>query len=1791
MRYKYTLYRLYQNFIKPDVQSRASSLHIPPVKTMIKRFIFFNLLQHFKKFIYKFLGFLLPTNKSEKVIKPVFQTFILEQILTPSGLLDGGDFDETPDLANPSDINLDDVATPEIPEINEEEIELLSYVEIDDTNSPVFPYTSGYFTVDETGEITIDYLYDGGQYEGELAIFSLEGMEEYQPGSKEFILEAAQRALAPAEDQIGHVVISDADEGARFNTSFSRYHGRYNHGEYTEPKTFQMRPGERFGVMLVPNGTVQEMYDDLQSRGHLAKAMRPLFSLTTANPEDGMHLGQIADVLGDGHTFVMEDLRIDGWTDRDYEDIVFQIKGAKGEAALLDDVIDSEHDWRETTVGKALVEYATFDSDTEVSIISDLPDPVKYAIERDSDPESYDAATLGENHNWVIGVSSPQLSNSLLTLLDGKNLGETSHIPNTYIWQFTPEMDSAEVLQRLDGISGVEFAYPLVDHDHQPRSVLPDNTALWHLHNTGQLNGTPGEDVNVDSVWPNYTGKGVTVAVVDDGLYYEHTDLKNFYRGDLSRNFATIETEEGFRMYDSDPTPNETTNILGRFVDSHGTSVAGIIAGNNTNGSYGVAPGASLVGLKLVPDDHFLKGSNSVVNDLKEADSLSYLGNDIDIYNNSWGPGESNSTDVTRIKNNVAAPKALTQMVLITGVNQGRNGLGNIYVWSAGNQQKTQQNVNYDGYANSRYTIAVAAVDHNGKQAKYSERGAPLLVSAPSSQIMEGQGIKTANAESTTSYNNNFGGTSAAAAVTSGVVALMLEANPNLTWRDVQHILVQSARKNDPSDPEWTTNGAGHEVNYKYGFGVVDAAAAVNLAKTWEQIGTEVMLTFDEKAVGVNEEKEKEVNQAIPDDGTVIEQSFTFTDDITVEAVEVMFDSDHPLRGDLEVKLISPDGTESILAEAHTDATDTNGTDKYRKWLFTSMRHWGESSRGEWKLQVTDKKGNSISGDWNKWKLNLHGAKPMISVEATDAEATEGGDAGEFTISRRGSTKFPVTVDYDIIGAYHWSQPKAIPGQDYEMPGADYKESSGSITIPAGASEIKIPVTPLEDTNPEWPETVRLQLKNGQDYEVSPHDIDVVNIRDNDVPRLTLMADWYTGTDSNFHAAAYTSESGNEEVFLLRRIGDLSEDLTVYFDVPGTATQGIDYKIVSADHKQEYIDSFVMPAGKHDFWLRFVPIDDTDVEGEEEVNFTITPKPTYDFFIDHRREWGNIPITLWDNDDKATVGITRTSNIRIEEGGTPGQFTVTRTGGDMSQPLTVEYWIERGWWYRATNGVDYAEIPSSITIPPGQTSATIDIKTFVDSEIEPEEIVQIFLKANPAYAIDPHMAASLRITDPSFEPPDASWKRQLGTDTADKAVGVAVDKSGNTYIVGRTSGELVSGAHKGVGDVFVAKYSPDGSEVWKQQVGTEGFDEATGIVLDSDDNIYVTGWTDGIKGNGDKDVLGNRDVWLRKFNSNGTEPEGWKEPKFLNKTDTANGTQLGYDISKGAMAIGQDGNIYLTGYTFSNLEGQQNAGSADAFVAKYKPDGSQVWVQQLGTHTWDEASGVAADASGNVYITGHTKGEFPNNVQVGNKDVWVAKYDVTGNKKWVTQFGTATADEALGIAVDNGGRVYLTGNTKGWIGDAYEGDANDWIGDRDAWWRAIHGDRSGLGGTYHGEGDAWLAAIEPGSGNVEWKRLLGTDAADGATSVATDDVGSVYITGRTRGKLGATEAGGDDVFVAKYTPKGALLWKKQLGTTSDDIAHAMAIQGSSIYLAGMTKGAFGSSSAGGEDAWVAKLGN
>ncbi|MEG3956673.1 S8 family serine peptidase [Microcoleus sp. herbarium2] len=225
--------------------------------------------------------------------------------------------------------------------------------DITQLTSESFIFNTGVFKVDETGQVGIDYLFDGGGYEGELGIFNLDEMEQFAQNSDAFITEAARRAVS--NSNLGYVVINDVTEGARFNGALP-YDINRDRGEYKGVKTFTMLPGDRFALILVPNGANLQQVANKSATGDDA---RPLFSLPMANPNGSFMTGQIADVTGVGNTFVMEDLRVDkAGTDSDYNDIIFQVRGATGSAVSIDSVINPKKEWRSTDLGKALIEYA-----------------------------------------------------------------------------------------------------------------------------------------------------------------------------------------------------------------------------------------------------------------------------------------------------------------------------------------------------------------------------------------------------------------------------------------------------------------------------------------------------------------------------------------------------------------------------------------------------------------------------------------------------------------------------------------------------------------------------------------------------------------------------------------------------------------------------------------------------------------------------------------------------------------------------------------------------------------------------------------------------------------------------------------------------------------------------------------------------------------------------------------------------------------------------------------------------------------------------------------------------------------------------------------------------------------------------------------------------------------------------------------------------------------------------------------------------------------------------------------
>ena len=431
----------------------------------------------------------------------------------------------------------------------------------------------------------------------------------------------------------------------------------------------------------------------------------------------------------------------------------------------------------------------------------------------------------------------------------------------------------------------------------------------WHLENTGPLPGFPsmkaGEDLRVKPVWnAGLRGEGIRVAVLDDGLEVTHEDLwPNVVTG--SRNYRT---EAG--MYGQSASSGGKVAGLQDFPmpcsndDTHGTSVAGLIAARDGNGTgvSGVAPRAQLVGLNIL-------ASNFV------ADTLDALSHDLDrnhVYNNSWG-----ATD----NGHLATPEpnwSSYNDTLRNGLKTGRNGLGAIYVFSGGNGAIQTDYSSLDGGVSAMGIVNVCATNAMGKRAPYSERGANLTVCAPSADATDDQQPEVTTTSVQNDYTHAFNGTSASAPMVSGVIALMLQANPKLTWRDVPLILARTARKVDEQDGGWRdyrsplgyAQGRYDVLHYShhYGFGVANADAAVQLARTWKSVGGSDTL----KACGPYTTT---VDAAIPETGIVTQQAVSQTAKSTKNDTQARtyFGALYQLSNTLDYQTVPADGLHSTI--------------------------------------------------------------------------------------------------------------------------------------------------------------------------------------------------------------------------------------------------------------------------------------------------------------------------------------------------------------------------------------------------------------------------------------------------------------------------------------------------------------------------------------------------------------------------------------------------------------------------------------------------------------------------------------------------------------------------------------------------------------------------------------------------------------------------------------------------------------------------------------------------------------
>ena len=517
----------------------------------------------------------------------------------------------------------------------------------------------------------------------------------------------------------------------------------------------------------------------------------------------------------------------------------------------------------------------------------------------------------------------------------------------------------------------------------------------WHLGNTGQSSfarngGVPGEDVKVAEAYAlGYTGRGVKIAVADSGLEITHEDIADNVLVNQCRDYRLP------YPFGTDPT---STELRG----DHGTSVAGLIAavGWNGKGSRGIAPNAKVAGL------------NFLANSSDEAMIDQLLG-DFDIFNQSYGIKQGQQGDKTTPR--FYTPINVPYLVQIRyGVNRLRDGKGAIYVRAMGNayfddfrgpnDDWVSRPGNADGYVALPYHIMVGAMNAHGVKSSYSTTGANIWISALGGEYgIDHPAMITIDQSSCDigysrigekknpfegghelnpdcNYTSTFNGTSSATPVVSGIIALMLEANPDLTWRDVKHILAVTADQVDPNfaplthpldppghinEPGWITNAAGFKFHNWYGFGRVNAEAAVKMAKeyksnwkTWEEFSAL---------------KELSTPLDIPNfDADGVEDTLVITNDIKIEAVQLVVSIDHEFTGDLGIELTSPSGTKSVVLNTNNSFNQPN----LEGAIMLTNAFYGELSAGPWKIKVIDG-GNLYTneGQLKNWGLIIYGRK------------------------------------------------------------------------------------------------------------------------------------------------------------------------------------------------------------------------------------------------------------------------------------------------------------------------------------------------------------------------------------------------------------------------------------------------------------------------------------------------------------------------------------------------------------------------------------------------------------------------------------------------------------------------------------------------------------------------------------------------------------------------------------------------------------------------------------------------
>ncbi|MDE0114995.1 MAG: proprotein convertase P-domain-containing protein [bacterium] len=844
--------------------------------------------------------------------------------------------------------------------------------------------------------------------------------------------------------------------------------------------------------------------------------------------------------------------------------------------------------------------------------------------------------------------------------------------------------------------------------------------------------------VNAEKSWETTLGEGITVLVVDYPPDFTHSDLAD--NVDLSRSLGLTGAYSPGSPY------------------SHGTAMASIIAArDNDVGMRGIAPRADIIwkGITSFAERWYIDkndpaGLNGVLLSSDAATMQAAVINHSYSSTNRSRPWKVSETwreihelpgpcpqglerlceSLRRAASRYGPPGyygAGENRIFDALSERGFGGLGAVNVVSGGKTERVPE-IGYSTLSEVRNhpaLVVACSVDGSGRRWSWgntSLRGPNLWTCAYADGSLE--------AANGNRYAFIRGGASSpVTAMVSGVAALVRAANPGLTWRDVKLILAETAQHNDPQSSGWQESGKRYSdpddryrYHHSYGFGVIDAGAAVQLALDWIAL----------PAYLKESQASSMTSSVIPDDGSELTDTIEAESSIDfIEYVEAEIDFAAPWFRDLRVELVSPSGTTSVLSESmdriknpyryelDCDRRDICGISG--PFRFGSSVHLGETGSGTWRLRVVDEKENNHVNTLNSWKLNLFGHtreaglplasrdsnQPVITVSG-GSSVIEGAQAS-FTVSSSPAPNSDLSVRVKVSDA----------------PNADFVDARNegvmTVTVPPSGS-VSLNVETAADGNDEPSGDVIVRVLPGAGYgrgQSAALPAAAVFVADDDITAVTL-----SGADGSVR------ENNSKKVKVtLGRYLQAGEKLAVPLSLAGTASLGADYTLSGAEAAGVSYQNLDGTSPTVTFTGRSLLAATITVAAE--ADWVEDPAETLDIGL------GSLGATSGIGLGGGAVGTDSLASFTIVDvphpldDGTPpvvGFDDAHASEGDalefllsLSKPAKTPVRLLYITLEASASTSDFAFANEYVTFAPGETEKTVSVATFADSLAEDDE--------------------------------------------------------------------------------------------------------------------------------------------------------------------------------------------------------------------------------------------------------------------------------------------------------------------------------------------------------------------------------------------------------------------------------------------------------------------------------------